>query len=644
MKRTARILFVLFTAFYLVHPSFATTYFPTTNIPPFSGSTNISSTTYSNHYLKIDGSYAAWTGCDPKLYPDINCEVNTGKQVYYWDGQTTHQVTNYSDGQLPGEPQILSLSDGIIEWSFYGQQPSNLERYRIPNYVQQFPEQSTFTASTDGTDVFINDSGNIKKISEHPVGSGPVQVKQSGNYVVWTQRVGSKADIYFYDHILDTVYYLGSLIFDDFYIFNNHLYFQRTVDLEWIYYNRYLLTDPVKADAGQDQKVAKNSLVTLDGSSSSIKTGNIYYQWVQNNGPTVTLSDSSAVQPTFISPNVSVNTDLSFTLTVGINGSTVQSTDSVNITVLKTTPPNANAGNDVKARAGEEVILNGNGSNDPDGTIAKYKWMSYEGKNENGGDVYSKLCEGTSSICKTKAKGFAEQLVMLEVTDNEGARSTDTLSIINKLVGSGPVCGNSQIETGEVCDSNTQSCTIGGYSGTMTCNSQCTGFNTCTTTQFCGDGIKNGTEQCDGTSGVGAGQTCNAQCQLVTSGTFDLTLQAINMPTKTAGGTWDNVTWVLWSNGYVAQNVNFPTTGTYTFKIIANGMLAGSEPPKMELRIDQVVKATFNVSATSLTTYQASVNITTTGNHQVAVAFTNDFYGGTGQDRNLVVKSVQITK
>lgn len=34
--------------------------------------------------------------------------------------------------------------------------------------------------------------------------------------------------------------------------------------------------------------------------------------------------------------------------------------------------------------------------------------------------------------------------------------------------------------------------------------------------QFCGDGIKNGNEECDGTSGVGAHQVCNANCKLET--------------------------------------------------------------------------------------------------------------------------------
>jgi hypothetical protein len=74
-------------------------------------------------------------------------------------------------------------------------------------------------------------------------------------------------------------------------------------------------------------------------------------------------------------------------------------------------------------------------------------------------------------------------------------------------------CGNSQIEGTEVCDLNSQSCSINGYSGNQLCNSQCNGWNTCTSTQYCGDGIKNGQESCDeGTANNGQPNHCNAQC------------------------------------------------------------------------------------------------------------------------------------
>ena len=56
-------------------------------------------------------------------------------------------------------------------------------------------------------------------------------------------------------------------------------------------------------------------------------------------------------------------------------------------------------------------------------------------------------------------------------------------------------CGLNGQEIGEVCDGNSQICTTPeGYSGTQECNSQCTGFDSCVSSEFCGDGICQGNE------------------------------------------------------------------------------------------------------------------------------------------------------
>lgn len=41
------------------------------------------------------------------------------------------------------------------------------------------------------------------------------------------------------------------------------------------------------------------------------------------------------------------------------------------------------------------------------------------------------------------------------------------------------VCGNGLVESGEVCDSNSQSCTVNGHAGTQACNGTCSGWETC---------------------------------------------------------------------------------------------------------------------------------------------------------------------
>ncbi len=75
---------------------------------------------------------------------------------------------------------------------------------------------------------------------------------------------------------------------------------------------------PPKASAGISQTVKENTEVTLDG-SLSLGTDNIItsYFWKQTEGTLVTLSDATAVQPTFKAPDVDQDgEELTFMLTV----------------------------------------------------------------------------------------------------------------------------------------------------------------------------------------------------------------------------------------------------------------------------------------------------------------------------------------
>ncbi|PJA08335.1 hypothetical protein COX69_02565, partial [Candidatus Falkowbacteria bacterium CG_4_10_14_0_2_um_filter_48_10] len=73
-----------------------------------------------------------------------------------------------------------------------------------------------------------------------------------------------------------------------------------------------------------------------------------------------------------------------------------------------------------------------------------------------------------------------------------------------------PYCGDNTINQGsEQCDGDEpQICTtVDGYSGTQACAESCLWGN-CLSNDYCGDNEKNGLEQCDGTDGVGANQSC----------------------------------------------------------------------------------------------------------------------------------------
>ncbi len=87
------------------------------------------------------------------------------------------------------------------------------------------------------------------------------------------------------------------------------------------------------ADAGVDQALSEGVTVTLDGSNSTDTEGPIAsFLWTQTSGTSVTLSDTTISQPTFVSPPVAASTALTFQLTVEDEFG-LMDTDQVAITV-----------------------------------------------------------------------------------------------------------------------------------------------------------------------------------------------------------------------------------------------------------------------------------------------------------------------
>jgi hypothetical protein len=141
-------------------------------------------------------------------------------------------------------------------------------------------------------------------------------------------------------------------------------------------------TPPV-AEAGADQTIDEETVVTLSGSGSSARGDALTYAWTQMAGPAATLSDAASPQPTFIAPRVdSKGAVLIFGLTVTDTlGSTA--TDQVHITVLDTNiPPIANAGPDQTVIENTLVTLDGSGSFDMDGPlgrVSRFAWVQTGG-------------------------------------------------------------------------------------------------------------------------------------------------------------------------------------------------------------------------------------------------------------------------
>ncbi len=120
---------------------------------------------------------------------------------------------------------------------------------------------------------------------------------------------------------------------------------------------------------------------------------------------------------------------------------------------------------------------------------------------------------------------------------------------------------------------------------------------------------------------------------------FTVTLEAENMPIKTTGDARPPG-WILSDEGYIAEEVNFPSTGSYQFTLRAFGNFIGGEWPKAELRIDRATQAIVTVAGTNYTDFTAIFSVEA-GTHEVAVAFINDYWDPP-DDRNLWVDWLRI--
>lgn len=94
------------------------------------------------------------------------------------------------------------------------------------------------------------------------------------------------------------------------------------------------------ADAGPDQSVISDEVVQLDGSNSSDPGGsNLSYFWNQISGPDVILNNPYSVNPTFIAPKTTEQTDLAFQLIVSNDKGIDSEPDEVKVIVTPVSAP-----------------------------------------------------------------------------------------------------------------------------------------------------------------------------------------------------------------------------------------------------------------------------------------------------------------
>ncbi|MEZ0243894.1 MAG: PKD domain-containing protein, partial [Sphingomonas sp.] len=197
------------------------------------------------------------------------------------------------------------------------------------------------------------------------------------------------------------------------------------------------------ANAGIDVTVNGGSQVTLNGSGSTDGDGDtLTYQWTQTGGPPVTLSSSTAANPTFTTPigGAQVQT-ITFDLVVS-DGIAASTADSVTISVNPNAAPVANAGTDqAPINSGQTVTLNGGGSTDPDNNPLTYQWTQVSGPPV----TLSNATAANPTFVAPNVTGTQNLVFQLVVNDGTvnsqpdtvtiGVRAVGTVTIIQRVVG-----------------------------------------------------------------------------------------------------------------------------------------------------------------------------------------------------------------
>ena len=206
------------------------------------------------------------------------------------------------------------------------------------------------------------------------------------------------------------------------------------------------VTAALFANAGPDQPrrgqptIFSGETVTLDGSGST-PTGsgrNVTYAWTQTGGTTVTLSNTTVLDPTFTAQTLNpgdADVTYEFTLTVTDDKGSTDATDTVTITVKA--PPFgklvAEAGTGGSVDSGtRNVELDGTGSTETVGVrTVTYAWARTGGTGDDTVAPSNPAALQTSFTAETLNPGDASvtHIFTLTVTDNQGStQATDTVT------------------------------------------------------------------------------------------------------------------------------------------------------------------------------------------------------------------------
>ncbi|MEN7342794.1 MAG: hypothetical protein AAAFM81_07595 [Pseudomonadota bacterium] len=177
--------------------------------------------------------------------------------------------------------------------------------------------------------------------------------------------------------------------------------------------------------AGDDQSVARNVVVTLDGTASDDGgAASISYTWTQTAGTAVTLTGADTADATFTSPDVAADETLQFTLTA-TDAQGASADDTVAVTVIFDVPPTVAVGDDRNVQQNTSVDLTGTATDDNDIAQLTYQWVQIAGTPV----TLDNATAAQASFTAPATSGVQILEFRLTVTDASGQTSVDDIVI-----------------------------------------------------------------------------------------------------------------------------------------------------------------------------------------------------------------------
>ena len=205
------------------------------------------------------------------------------------------------------------------------------------------------------------------------------------------------------------------------------------------------------ANAGANQQVIENDIVTLDGSDSNDPDGTITaYEWKE--GGTVL---STAVN--FEKSDFSVGLHTIILIVTDNEGAMAMDSMTVTVTAANI-PPTANAGADQSVEVNQTITITGSGS-DSDGNITSYEWK-----------------KDTTVLATTASFDYTPDTVgidtlTLTVTDNNGSIGSDSMTVTVTAVPSANTSFNDDFITDTTSQYSTEDTWTAGGIGSFTYDS-----------------------------------------------------------------------------------------------------------------------------------------------------------------------------